>query len=107
MEGLIPFLLHAIKKGKPHNSYRCLSEGSSRSYRPLVGTDSIEGSSHRRTRSDFQQRASDFVEQRPSLQFLHSRSLKADSVLSPSKPKGISSYPQQAPKENTFSNLRR
>ncbi|XP_059311283.1 uncharacterized protein LOC132062811 [Lycium ferocissimum] len=55
MEGLIPFLLHAMKKQKPHhNSFRCLSDTSNRSYHMLVGTDSIEGSSHRRTRSEFQ-----------------------------------------------------
>ncbi|XP_016539429.1 uncharacterized protein LOC107840181 [Capsicum annuum] len=55
MEGLIPFLLHAIKKQRPHhNSFRCLSDTSNRSYHILVGTDSVEGSSHRRTRSDFQ-----------------------------------------------------
>ncbi|CAN4107801.1 unnamed protein product [Withania somnifera] len=55
MEGLIPFLLHAIKKEKPHhNSFRCLSETCNRSYHMLIGGDSIEGSSHRRTRSEFQ-----------------------------------------------------
>ncbi|KAM3291430.1 hypothetical protein P3S67_019719 [Capsicum chacoense] len=55
MEGLIPFLLHAMKKQKPHpNSFRCLSDTSNRSYHMLVGGDSVEGSSHRRTRSEFQ-----------------------------------------------------
>ncbi|OIT08596.1 PREDICTED: uncharacterized protein LOC109230867 [Nicotiana attenuata] len=55
MEGLIPFLLHAMKKQKPHhNTFRCLSDTSNRSYHMLVGADSIEGSSHRRTRSEFQ-----------------------------------------------------
>ncbi|MCD7451151.1 hypothetical protein HAX54_009776 [Datura stramonium] len=54
MEGLIPFLLHAMKKQRPHhNSFRCLSDTSNRSYHMLVGSDSIEGSSHRRTRSEF------------------------------------------------------
>ncbi|KAK4424265.1 hypothetical protein Salat_1619900 [Sesamum alatum] len=57
MEGLIPFLLHAVKKQRPQNAYRCLSENSTtgRSYHLLLAGDSVEGgSSHRRTRSDFQ-----------------------------------------------------
>nr|GMC85494.1 probable beta-D-xylosidase 5 isoform X2 [Ipomoea batatas] len=46
MEGLIPYLLHAMKKQKqPHD----------RSYHLLIGVDdSADGSSHRRTFSDFQ-----------------------------------------------------
>ncbi|KAL0454312.1 UNVERIFIED_CONTAM: hypothetical protein Slati_0770400 [Sesamum latifolium] len=56
MEGLIPFLVHAMKKQRPQNAYRCLSENSTtgRSYHLLLAGDSVEGSSHRRTRSDFQ-----------------------------------------------------
>uniref|UniRef100_F6H658 Uncharacterized protein n=1 Tax=Vitis vinifera TaxID=29760 RepID=F6H658_VITVI len=54
MEGLIPFLFNAIKSKKAHSGYRCLSEGSSRGYRLLAGPDSSHGSSHRRTRSEFQ-----------------------------------------------------
>ncbi|KAL7119122.1 hypothetical protein ACP275_02G043700 [Erythranthe tilingii] len=55
MEGLIPFLLRAVKKQKPQNAYRCLSENSiGRSYHLLLAGDSVDGSSHRRTRSDFQ-----------------------------------------------------
>ncbi|KAG5625264.1 hypothetical protein H5410_010482 [Solanum commersonii] len=55
MEGLIPFLLHAMKKHKPHqNTFRCLSDTSNRSYHMLIRAESIEGSSHRRTRSEFQ-----------------------------------------------------
>ncbi|XP_047971377.1 uncharacterized protein LOC125214407 [Salvia hispanica] len=57
MEGLIPFLIHAMKKEKPQNAYRCLSDNSTtaRSYHLLLGgSDSVEGSSHRRTRSDYQ-----------------------------------------------------
>ncbi|KAF8404885.1 hypothetical protein HHK36_009780 [Tetracentron sinense] len=106
MEGLIPFILHAIKKQKPHNSYRCVSEGSSRSYRPLTEMESLEGSSLRRTRSEFPPPASDFLEHR----FIHSRSLKKESVLSPSKPKDsaqIGSYPHHASKKIAFSHLRR
>ncbi|CAN6820064.1 unnamed protein product [Brassica oleracea var. botrytis] len=60
MEGLIPYLIHAIKKH--HKSqhmrwYRSMSEGSSHSYRPLMmgqeGASSYQGSSHRRTRSEY------------------------------------------------------
>ncbi|KAL4383188.1 hypothetical protein GQ457_15G013030 [Hibiscus cannabinus] len=60
MEGLIPYLIHAMKKQKPRHHYRSASVGSSRSYHLLMGQsqpDSVEGSSHRRTRSDFQQRS--------------------------------------------------
>ncbi|CAH8313365.1 unnamed protein product [Eruca vesicaria subsp. sativa] len=53
MEGLIPYLIHAIKKHhKPqHQMYRLMSLGSSRSYQPLMMEQ--EGSSHRRTRSEY------------------------------------------------------
>ncbi|PIN19762.1 hypothetical protein CDL12_07552 [Handroanthus impetiginosus] len=56
MEGLIPFLIHAMKKQRPQNAYRCLSENSAsgRSYHVLLAGDSVEGSSHRRTRSEIQ-----------------------------------------------------
>ncbi|KAK4708752.1 hypothetical protein R3W88_029677 [Solanum pinnatisectum] len=55
MESLISFLLHDIKKQKPHpNNFRCLSDTSNRSYYMLIRADSIEGSSHHRTRSEFQ-----------------------------------------------------
>ncbi|KAK4739918.1 hypothetical protein R3W88_003615 [Solanum pinnatisectum] len=55
MEGLIPFLLRAMKKHKPHqNTFRCLSDTSNRSYHMLLRAESIEGSSHRRARSEFQ-----------------------------------------------------
>nr|GMC87715.1 putative beta-D-xylosidase 5-like protein [Ipomoea batatas] len=50
MEGLIPYLLHAIKKQRPnHHSFRCLSDASNRSYHLLIGADSAaaDGSSHR------------------------------------------------------------
>lgn len=74
MEGLIPFLIHALKKqnGRPphHSSFgRSLSTGSSRSYHLLLGADKsgeLEGSSHRRTRSEFQPPTLDFLEQRPA-----------------------------------------
>ncbi|CAH8385207.1 unnamed protein product [Eruca vesicaria subsp. sativa] len=59
MEGLIPYLIHVIKKDhKPQGHvYRSMSVGSSRSYRPLMmgeeGSSSLQGSSHRRTRSEY------------------------------------------------------
>lgn len=59
MEGLIPYLIHAIKKDhKPQNQmYRSMSVGSSHNYRPLMmgqeGSSSLQGSSHRRTRSEY------------------------------------------------------
>ncbi|CAN0903967.1 hypothetical protein LINGRAHAP2_LOCUS22811 [Linum grandiflorum] len=61
MDGLIPFLIHAMKSHHHHHhlrSFNSFSEGSTRSYHPLVGGvdgSSVNGgSSHRRTRSDFQ-----------------------------------------------------
>ncbi|XP_051144238.1 uncharacterized protein LOC127260527 [Andrographis paniculata] len=37
MEGLIPFLVRAVKKQRPQNAYRCLSDNSTgRSYHLLV-----------------------------------------------------------------------
>ncbi|XP_010487907.1 PREDICTED: uncharacterized protein LOC104765832 [Camelina sativa] len=59
MEGLIPYLIHAIKKdhNRAHQMYRSMSVGSSRSYRPLMmgqeGSSSVQGSSHRRTKSEY------------------------------------------------------
>ncbi|KAJ1388357.1 hypothetical protein SESBI_39184 [Sesbania bispinosa] len=50
MEGLIPYIIHAIRKQKPHHSE---SSNSNRSYHSLLGSDSFRGSSHRRSRSDF------------------------------------------------------
>ncbi|KAG2315931.1 hypothetical protein Bca4012_066773 [Brassica carinata] len=50
MEGLIPYLIHAIKKHQ-HQRYRSMSIGSSRSYQPLMMGQ--EGSSHRRTGSEY------------------------------------------------------
>ncbi|CAM8923970.1 unnamed protein product [Rhodiola kirilowii] len=63
MEGLIPYLLHAIKKDKPQQSRRhnSFSEGSTRSYHLLmdyVARESLTGSSHRRSRSEFAQPSS-------------------------------------------------
>ncbi|KAK4752159.1 hypothetical protein SAY87_020957 [Trapa incisa] len=52
MEGLIPFLIHAVKKQKPQHAYRCLSDASNRSYHLISGSDSLEGSFHRRNWSE-------------------------------------------------------
>jgi hypothetical protein len=68
MEGLIPYLIHAIKKQKPHHhSFQrsvSHSENSNRSYHLLLESESVTGSSHRRTRSDFQQPTTEFLEHR-------------------------------------------
>ncbi|XP_010557520.1 PREDICTED: uncharacterized protein LOC104826494 [Tarenaya hassleriana] len=61
MEGLIPYLMQAMKKGHDPNAHysRSVSAGSSRGNRPLLlGHDDHSnslhhGSSHRRTRSDY------------------------------------------------------
>ncbi|KAL9267434.1 hypothetical protein AKJ16_DCAP14324 [Drosera capensis] len=66
MEGLIPFLLHAVKKHQTFDHHhsarlgRCLSDGSRQGMRYQLlqssrGGDSLEGSSHRRTISDMYQ----------------------------------------------------
>ena len=73
MEGLIPYLLHALKKDKPKNRYRSYSDTSNRSYHRLLSgsihnNNMAEGSSHRRTRSEFQPPpALDFLELQRSL----------------------------------------
>ncbi|KAF7127948.1 hypothetical protein RHSIM_Rhsim11G0153200 [Rhododendron simsii] len=77
MEGLIPMLFHALKKQRPHNSFRCFSEGSisNRSYHRLIGPqDSVDGSSHHcRTRSKFQPSTVDhFQDQRSGEEVLDS-----------------------------------
>ncbi|KAF3435553.1 hypothetical protein FNV43_RR22642 [Rhamnella rubrinervis] len=66
MEGLIPYLLHAMKKQSPRHSYRSFSENSNRSYHLLNSKEpSSHGSSHRRTRSEFQLLANiDYLEHR-------------------------------------------
>ncbi|XP_028125861.1 uncharacterized protein LOC114322697 [Camellia sinensis] len=81
MEGLIPMLINALKKQRPHHAYRGLSEGSNRSYHLLMAPDSREGSSHRRTRSEFQPPTVDFLDQQSTLEFSHSRSFNRGSVL--------------------------
>ncbi|KAF9665936.1 hypothetical protein SADUNF_Sadunf16G0177000 [Salix dunnii] len=113
MEGLIPYLLHSIKKQRPRNSYRSLSIGSSRSYHLLMGGDqgeSLNGSSHRRTRSEYQPPPLEFSEQRASLDFLRSGSLRKRSLNSPSMTGGskFDSYPRQMPSQvnNNKPNIR-
>ncbi|KAL6964107.1 hypothetical protein U1Q18_035162 [Sarracenia purpurea var. burkii] len=87
MEGLIPMLLHALKKQRPHHSYRCLSDSSSRSYHVLATPpDSLDGSSHHlRTRSEFQPPAAvdHFLDQRFALESPRSRGFNGGSVLAP------------------------
>ncbi|PON74804.1 hypothetical protein PanWU01x14_048630 [Parasponia andersonii] len=77
MEGLIPYLLHALKKDRPKNSYRSLSDTSNRSYHRLLSGSTHnnlpDGSSHRRTRSEFQPP--------PPLDFLEHRSLSYNRGL--------------------------
>ncbi|KAL8209566.1 hypothetical protein R6Q57_006298 [Mikania cordata] len=89
MEGLIPFLMHAVKKPKPHNNYRSVSVGSTRSYHVLVGSDApVDESSHRRTRSEFRSPTDDFLEQRSGFGCLpQSKSYKRYST----------GYPQRLP----------
>ncbi|CDO97278.1 unnamed protein product [Coffea canephora] len=92
MEGLIPFIIRSLRKQRPGNSYRSLSDTSNRSYHLLLGGEQsveLEGSSHRRTRSECQQPSSDFSEQRSGgtgLDYIsHAKSFtgRATSVLSP------------------------
>ncbi|XP_059644258.1 uncharacterized protein LOC132286018 [Cornus florida] len=92
MEGLIPFLLHTLKKQRSHNSYRSLSDSSNRSYHMLMGPDSLDGSSHRRTRSEFVPLTVEFSQQQqqPGLEFSHSRSINGASVVTNSATNGRS-----------------
>uniref|UniRef100_A0A7C8ZIU7 Uncharacterized protein n=1 Tax=Opuntia streptacantha TaxID=393608 RepID=A0A7C8ZIU7_OPUST len=79
MEGLIPYLIHAIKRQKLHqHSFRCLSDGSRRSYHLLANAnDSFSGSSHhRRTQSEFVPPAS--MDFQPEVEeYVRSRSFKS------------------------------
>lgn len=104
MEGLIPYLLHAIKKPRPQHRYRSFSvseSNSNRSYHLLMsGQGSLEGSSHRRTRSEFQPPSSaDLFEQRSANDLIHARSVKEGGVSSAAPSvligSGMGSYPYQ------------
>ncbi|KAL9224761.1 hypothetical protein vseg_000770 [Gypsophila vaccaria] len=83
MEGLIPYLIHTIKRTKHvHNQgyTRSLSDGSRRGYQ-LLGSagESVNGSSHRRTRSEFQ--APGFGDLQPEVdQFIRSHSFKSNTT---------------------------
>lgn len=95
MEGLIPYLLHAMKKKRPQHKYRSFSgnNNSNRSYHLLIGAnDSLEGSSHRRTRSEFPAPATADL-----FEFTHSASYKEDGGVSASLPGGPNKgfYPYQ------------
>ncbi|GAV89978.1 hypothetical protein CFOL_v3_33389 [Cephalotus follicularis] len=103
MEGLIPYLLQAMKKQKPQHSYRSISTGSSRSYHLLIERDSVEGSSHRRTRSEFQPTL-ECLEQHSCLNSNRNASLNSPSMASGSK---YGAYPRQTSNDaNRSSNLR-
>ncbi|KAL1197662.1 hypothetical protein V5N11_012320 [Cardamine amara subsp. amara] len=101
MDGLIPYLIHAIKKDhKPeHKMYRSMSVGSSRSYRPLMmgqeGSSSFQGSSHRRTRSEYKPpEVIDMFDQRSS--GLGQDFRKKDSSSSSSSSQNIATKPHLA-----------
>ncbi|GLT76309.1 hypothetical protein SLA2020_479790 [Shorea laevis] len=106
MEGLIPYLLEAMKKQKTHRSFRSKSMDSSRSYHLVIGggQDSLEGSSHRRTRSEFQP---------PTVETLEQSGFSKGTLNYPSTVGGSnmisSSYPRQQlsqPSYNIAPNLR-
>ncbi|KAK9715847.1 hypothetical protein RND81_06G193600 [Saponaria officinalis] len=63
MEGLIPYVIRAIKRQTLHkNGYRCLSNASRHDYDHLLASagNSIDnGSSHRRTQSEFRSQDSE------------------------------------------------
>ncbi|XP_038905929.1 uncharacterized protein LOC120091851 [Benincasa hispida] len=104
MEGLIPYLFHAMKKQKPRHNYRSQSVGSSRSYHLLITNDE---SSHRRTRSDFQPPALEFSDQRSTHELMHSRSVSKGAFGSSTRPSygfesGFSSYPGQVTNKPTY-----
>ncbi|GJR97111.1 hypothetical protein Tco_0269285 [Tanacetum coccineum] len=77
MEGLIPLLMHAMKKHRLQSSYRSLST----SYHLLDGSVT-EGSSHRRTRSEFQPPMAENLQQRSGFGYVsNSTSFKKDSTF--------------------------
>lgn len=94
MEGLIPYLFHAMKKQKPRHNYRSQSVGSSRSYHLLINDES----SHRRTRSDFQTPTTfEFSDKRSTHELTHSRSVNKGAFES-----GLSSYLSQVSNKPTY-----
>ncbi|KAI9180716.1 hypothetical protein LWI28_007467 [Acer negundo] len=115
MEGLIPYLIHAMKKQRPQHSYKSFSMGSTRSYHLLNEGDAVDGSSHRRTRSDFQPPTStDQFLERSGVEFVRSRTVNRSSENYNSSPRAaalkIGSHPQNritSNEANHFSNYRR
>ncbi|KAK1269164.1 hypothetical protein QJS04_geneDACA006268 [Acorus gramineus] len=59
MEGLIPYLIHKIKKTRAERGYESLSTGSNHGGSSYIqpidrrSTEQMEGTLHRRVRSDF------------------------------------------------------
>ncbi|QCD91908.1 hypothetical protein DEO72_LG4g2877 [Vigna unguiculata] len=49
MEGLIPYIIDAMRKQKPNTLTHSRSDTSQRSYRMLLGSDSFNGSHHSHT----------------------------------------------------------
>ncbi|KAI6678178.1 hypothetical protein NL676_038974 [Syzygium grande] len=83
MEGLIPYVIRSIRKQRLYNSYRCLSDGSTRSYHLLAGGDSLDGSAHRRTQSELPQPpAAEFMGQRSGVELARSHTMNKGSVAS-------------------------
>ncbi|KAK9941911.1 hypothetical protein M0R45_007603 [Rubus argutus] len=87
MEGLLPFLCHAIKKRRSKHKYRCFSESSYKcSYHLLLSGQepmSLEGSSCRHKRYKFQPPATaELFEQQSALEFDHSCSCKEEIGVS-------------------------
>ncbi|TYH90491.1 hypothetical protein ES332_A13G052000v1 [Gossypium tomentosum] len=98
MEGLIPYLIHAMKKQKPSNRYRSMSVGSSRGYHLLMEqspAESVEGPPT----------TVEFFEQRSGLGLVSSKGDNYSSYLNyPSSMAGSSkagSYYQQNSKVNS------
>ncbi|KAI3431035.1 uncharacterized protein J3R85_008099 [Psidium guajava] len=84
MEGLIPFVIRSIRKQRLYNSYRCLSDGSTRSYHLLTGGDSFDSPTHQRTQSELPQLpAAEFMDQRSGVELAGSHSMnKVSRVVS-------------------------
>ncbi|MFS7939088.1 hypothetical protein Hanom_Chr05g00447631 [Helianthus anomalus] len=79
MEGLIPFVMQAMKTHRLHSSYRSLSA----SYHLLDGSVAAEGSSHHRTRSEFQPPTADHLQQRSGFGYdTQSMNFKKESTSS-------------------------
>ncbi|KAJ0077529.1 uncharacterized protein LOC116141790 [Pistacia vera] len=114
MEGLIPYLIHVVKKPRPQKGYRSLSDSSShQSYHLLGGGESLEGSnSHRRTRSEFLPPPVEFLENRSGNEFVRQRNVNKGPVRSASSVASgfnVGSNPQQMRKAVVldFASLRR